>query len=1071
MVAEKYGLNSKVTGFPNRFYYAYGVCMSPWEWEMHALISSIRTRMLRAAGAGVQRIAAIRGRDPILWLIICGCLLVTAIIVGTIAMVGEFRERALSNSERELENTVQLLSRHFEQQFEDCDVIAANLISQMQLSAIPSAEEFKIQMSTPDGHEMLRSKASVSSYIGSVNIFDADGQLINSADTWPLPSVNISDRNYFKTFKSDPQAMPILTEPVLSAVSGRWTTVVAHRLSGPNGVFLGIISRRIDAATYENFFSTVALGSGAAIAMFHADGTLLARFPHVDEMIGRKFATAPVLQSVLAKGSPQTLRVQSPIDQTDRIGSGAMLGRFPMVVIVTKSVPAALADWRAQTRFLVAVAVLCVSVIALIFFLIIRQIARQNHESQQRLEIEKQRLDTALNNMTQGLVLYDASARVVTTNQRYLDLHYLSADLVKPGLPFRGLIQLRKDTGTFDGDVDEFCSSVMHEVKQGRVHHRLLECDDGRAFMIVNKPLPKGGWVATIEDITERRNIEQERDRNYAFLREIIDHIPSQITVKDARTRQYVLANEVAETLFGLSRSEIIGKTPRDVFAGPMADRVYEDDDRSLQSGDNLFIDEERWESRTLGSRVITSTRIVIRDQAAEPRYIINVVEDVTERRRADEQIAHLAHYDALTDLPNRILFRERIERELKRAAEGAAFALLYIDVDEFKAINDSLGHHVGDELLKTIASRIRACTREDDLVARLGGDEFAVIKTAIRNAAEVEQFVSVLYEAIRRPCLCLGHQLSTNASIGIALAPVDGIELDQLTKNADLAMYAAKSGGRRTYRFFEPAMGESAKARLTMEQDLRQALASGGFEIHYQPLVELGGGEVTGCEALLRWRHPERGMISPAEFIPIAEDAGLIDEIGDWVLRTACAEAATWPDHIRIAVNVSPIQLKCQTLAIRIARALATSGLRPDRLELEITEAVLIRDDEAALAILHQLRSIGVRIALDDFGTGYSSLSYLKRFPFDKIKIDRCFVSDLNDTDGSSSIVRAVVNIAAALNMTTVAEGVETGDQRELLSRLGCTEMQGYLFSAPKPAAEVRPLFAAASAKAAAVA
>ena len=264
--------------------------------------------------------------------------------------------------------------------------------------------------------------------------------------------------------------------------------------------------------------------------------------------------------------------------------------------------------------------------------------------------------------------------------------------------------------------------------------------------------------------------------------------------------------------------------------------------------------------------------------------------------------------------------------------------------------------------------------------------------------------------------------------------------------------------------------MGASAKARLTMEQDLRQALASGGFEIYYQPLVNFGSDEVCGCEALLRWRHPERGMISPAEFIPVAEDAGLIDELGDWVLRTACTEAATWPDHIRIAVNVSPIQLKCQTLAIRIAGALATSGLKPDRLELEITEAVLIRDDEAALTILHQLRGIGVRIALDDFGTGYSSLSYLKRFPFDKIKIDRCFVSDV-DAAGGSSIVQAVVNIAAALDTTTVAEGVETEAQRTLLRELGCTEMQGYLFSAAKPAAEVKKFFAATSAQAAAVA
>ena len=356
---------------------------------------------------------------------------------------------------------------------------------------------------------------------------------------------------------------------------------------------------------------------------------------------------------------------------------------------------------------------------------------------------------------------------------------------------------------------------------------------------------------------------------------------------------------------------------------------------------------------------------------------------------------------------------------------------------------------------------RIKSCIKSNDLIARLGGDEFAVIQTAIAGEADVEEFVKRLYHAIRQPYHCLGHLLSSDASIGIALAPQDGTDLDQLIKNADLAMYAAKAGGRRVHRFFEPSMDACAKARLSMEQDLRHALMHGGFELHYQPLVGLRHGEVTGCEALLRWRHPERGMISPAEFVPVAEDTGLINELGDWVLQTACAEASRWPDQVRIAVNVSPVQLKSPTLALRIAGALAASGLDPRRLEIEITEAVLIRDDEAALAILHQLRKIGVRIALYDFGTGYSSLSYLKRFPFDKIKIDRSFVADIMEVTGSSSIVQAVVSIATSLNMTTTAEGVEREGQRELLRALGCTEMQGYLFSAARPGAEVRQFFA----------
>jgi len=1037
---------------------------------MRGVISNVWTRTTGSFATRLAQFVRVR-RGPVLWLTLCGTLLVIAIFAGTIMMVDEFRDRAIQNGARELQNTVMLLTRHFDQQFEDSETVAAELIAQLQISGASTPEAFRQQMSTPDAHLMLRSKVSALSYIGDVAIFDANGRLLNWSRPDPITDIRITERAYFKEFKSNPKAPPIAIEAAQSYIDGSWTTIIAHRLNAPDGTLLGVMSRRIDPVNYELFFASLALGQGSAIAMFHTDGTMLARFPHVDALIGKKLPQALLLHKILTLGGEQTLRVESPIDGQDRLGAGAALSHFPIVVIATATTASALADWHEQTRFLIVAAALAALVIACILLLIIRQITAQNREAQQKLEAERLRLDTALNNMTQGLLMYDASARIVTFNQRYIDMYKLSRDVVKPGLHYYDLIQHRKDSGSFDGDVRAFCDPIMRDVAQGKINVHVMEIGDGRAFEIVNKPLAQGGWVATIEDITERRKLEQERDRNYTFLRQIIDHIPSQITVKDARTRQYLLVNSVAEYQFDKAREDIVGKSAFDIFAKAAAESVTADDDRALASGDGCFRDEHPVDTKIMGRRYITCRRINIRDQTGEPRYLINVVDDVTERREANEKIAHLAHYDALTDLPNRVLFREQIERELGRARQGQQFALLYIDIDEFKGINDSLGHHVGDELLKTVARRIRACIKPDDLIARLGGDEFAVIQTAVTSTADVMDFVTRLHETIRRPYQCLGHQLSTDASIGVALAPQDGTELDQLIKNADLAMYAAKAGGRRTHRFFEPSMDASAKARLSMEQDLRQAMADGGFELHYQPLVELRSGEVSACEALLRFRHPERGMVSPAEFIPVAEDTGLITDLGDWVLRTACQEAASWPDHIRLAVNVSPVQLKCQTLALRIAGALAASGLKPSRLELEITEAVLIRDDEAALAILHQLRAIGVRIALDDFGTGFSSLSYLKRFPFDKIKIDRCFVSDISEEDGSSSIVQAVVNIAAALNMTTVAEGVETTAQRELLRKLGCTEMQGYLFSAPKPAAEVKHLFGTAAREATAVA
>jgi len=1024
---------------------------------MRQVFTGMAAATVRAAKGGWD--AAIR-RGPVLWLTLSGALLVAGIFAVTAVAIGEFRERTLTNRERELENTVQLIARHFDQQFEDSDVVAADLIGQMRLPEITSPQMFRERMSGPEANRMLRGKISAVSYLGDIAIYDSDGELIAWSRAQPLPKINVSSRAYFQSFKTNAMSEPVLLESVRSFLIGKWTTVIARRLSLPDGTFVGVMVRRIDPDSYQRYFASVALAEGAAITLFDREGVMLARYPHVESMIGTNYKNAPLMQKVLTRGGQHTLRVKSQIDGTDKLGSAISLTHFPLVIVATNTTSAALADWRQQTGFMVTTATLSATVIALILFLIIRQIKRQNSDARQRLEAERLRLDTAINNMSQGLILYDADGYIVTCNRRYADMFGLSHDVIKPGCHIHEAMYHRKERNAFSGDVEEFCADVMRGVAEGKIATKLHQLPNGRAFQVINTPLVQGGWVATIEEITERRNLEQERDRNYTFLREIIDHIPSQITVKDAHTRRYLLVNRIAEDIFGEAGKTIVGKMAADILPGPDADTVTRDDDAVLQSPDRLLQKEQSWKTPTDGQRHTISKRIGICDKAGEPRYIINVIEDVTEQRNAAEKIAHMAHYDALTDLPNRALFREQIERELDKAAGGEQFALLYIDVDEFKGINDSLGHHVGDELLKAIAGRIRACLKPGDLIARLGGDEFAVIQTGIESSSDVLAFVTRIHEAIRQPYHCLGHQLSTDASIGIALAPQDGADLDQLIKNADLAMYGAKAEGRRTYRFFVPEMDASARARLSLEQDLRQALVNGGFEIHYQPLVNLRSGEVSGCEALLRWRHPQRGMVSPAEFIPIAEDTGLINELGDWVLRTACNEAATWPAHVRLAVNVSPVQLKCDTLALRIAGALAASGLEPHRLELEITEAVLIRDDEAALSILHQLRSIGVRIALDDFGTGYSSLSYLKRFPFDKIKIDRCFVADIAETSGAPVIVQAVVNIASASNMTTVAEGVETEAQREMLRTLGCTEMQGYLFSKPRPAAEVRGLF-----------
>ncbi|WP_298240514.1 EAL domain-containing protein [uncultured Bradyrhizobium sp.] len=860
---------------------------------------------------------------PLTWLIVGGFVLMAATAVGTALTVDRFRQNAIESGRDSLESSVRLLARHFDREFEDFAVLQKSIITELESRGIESADVFRSEMGTLAMHEVLRAKASGWSDVAGANLFDSRGLLINSSRRWPVADISVADRSYFNRLKNDPAA-----QEEVEVVPGRFgngpAIVFARRVSGPHGEFLGIVSRAIAPEQLESFFASTGLGEDSSIAMHHQNGQLLARIPHVDAMIGQNFRNGTPEQMAVFERTFVSTRLASPIDGKDRIVASRLLAGEPLVVVATKSLDAALATWRTQTKFFVTVAVLSIGLLVLTLFLIFRQVTN-------RLSLEKQRLDTAMDTMTQGLLMFDQDERLIVCNRRYIEMYGLSAELVKPGVHFRDVIQHRHDTGSFHGDVESYCDDILSNI--GRFQNTIVETADGRLIEIKNQPGAAGGWLATHDDVTARI--------------------------------------------------------------------------------------------------------------------------------RADERIAHMAHYDALTDLPNRVLMRGHLERRVAELGEGKPFAILYIDVDEFKGVNDSLGHEVGDELLRQVANRLRACVSGNDLVARLGGDEFAIVKAGCRDPAELAALAENILKALRTPVDCRGQDVPTDASIGIAIAPDHGDNPDDLLKRADLAMYAAKSEGRRTYRIFTGEYDAKARLRRQLELDLRQALARGEFEVHYQPLVDLAANVVTGCEALLRWRHPERGMISPADFIPVAEDTGLIGEIGEWVLRQACSEAASWPGQIHIAVNVSPVQFRSRTLALKVAAALAESGLAPGRLELEITETVLIRDDEEALTILQQLRELGVRIALDDFGTGYSSLSYLHRFPFDKIKIDRSFISDIGEPEDSSPIVQAVVHMAAARRMATTAEGVETEAQREVLRQLGCSQMQGWLFSPAVPAPKLKQLLA----------
>jgi diguanylate cyclase (GGDEF)-like protein/PAS domain S-box-containing protein len=434
----------------------------------------------------------------------------------------------------------------------------------------------------------------------------------------------------------------------------------------------------------------------------------------------------------------------------------------------------------------------------------------------------------------------------------------------------------------------------------------------------------------------------------------------------------------------------------------------------------------------------------------------LTTYEDITERRQAEARITHMARHDGLTNLPNRVLFHEKLEDALAFARRGSQLALLCLDLDQFKAVNDTLGHPVGDGLLRAVAQRLRDNLRETDTVARLGSDEFAVVQTAIASPLDATGLASELIELMRKPFEIDGHQIIIGVSIGIAFAPQDGLDADHLLKCADLALYRAKVDGRGVWRVFQAEMDAAMQARRVLELDLRQALDAGQLELFYQPLIDVRTRRAAGCEALLRWRHPEKGLIPPDRFIPLAEETGLIIPIGEWVLRQACATAAGWPDEMKVAVNLSAVQFKSRDLVEAVVDALRISGLPANRLELEITETVMLRDTDATLATLHQLRVLGIHIAMDDFGTGYSSLSYLRRFPFDRIKIDQSFIRELGKQDDCIAIVRAVTTLGRDLGIAITAEGVETRQQRDTLEQMGCTELQGYLFSRAVPAADL---------------
>jgi diguanylate cyclase (GGDEF)-like protein len=882
-----------------------------------------QAKLSRIRLGAISGLAAWRNR-PIRYLILCGMLLIAAIVIGTAIMIGNLRNRALFDSERELKNTASILAEQIDRSLHAIDRVQSSIIEKIQSLGIASSEDYARRMSGQDVHLMLKDSTSGLAQAYAISLINADGRLINFSRFWPAPDISVVDRIYFRAIKSDPRVTSYISEPSHNSTDGAWTVFLARKVTAANGEFLGLVLGAVELSYFDKLFSSVSLGEGSSITLYRNDGMMLARFPRVESVLGTYFKTP---REALGDGDSGTVRFIGLIGGKDRLLAAHRLTNFPLFISVGLDTSAALASWQKQTNILFGAGGLAALTVAIMIFLIGRQQAKAHYFSMQRLALEKHRLDAALNNMSQGLIMFDAAERIVLCNDLYIEMYGLSREIVKPGCSFLGLSRHRAEIGNFlNHDPDEYCAEVVTKLALGKASSLIFETKEGREVLVTNSPMTAGGWVATHNDITERR--------------------------------------------------------------------------------------------------------------------------------KAEAKIAYMVYHDALTDLPNRLQLYEQMRQMLARSKRGAHLAIFCLDLDRFKEVNDTHGHPVGDLLLKAVADRLRQCIRDIDVVVRLGGDEFAIVQAGASQPTDATSLASRLIEVIGAPYELGTHQVTVELSIGIALAPGDGLDPDRLLKNADMALYRAKSDGHGLYRFFEPEMDARMQARRRLEIDLRRALALEEFEVYYQPLITLKTERISGFEALLRWHHPERGMVQPMEFIPVAEEIGLIGQIGAWVLKRACLEAATWPHDIHIAVNLSPAQFRHRAVVLDVIAALGASGLPARRLEVEITEAVLLRDTESNIGVLEELRNLGVRISMDDFGTGYSSLAYLQKFPFDKIKIDRSFVNEL-DRPESIAIIRAVTGLGSSLGMKTIAEGVETEQQLQTLKVEGCTEVQGYLFSRPVPAAQ----------------
>jgi diguanylate cyclase (GGDEF)-like protein len=791
----------------------------------------------------------------------------------------------------------------------------------------------------PSSKDRLTEDAKRLSGVGALLLVDANGRIANSVHSDLAPGADVSSENYYRHFVGGLDAGPFVGAPFQEIGSGAWAVFLARPILDPRRDFAGVVVVQILLGDLETFYK-LALPARRTVTVMKADGMVLLRFPRSSDSTGAQADLAAHLPGATgcSKYYGADILGAAPV-----VASICPVAEMPLYIQTSLTEAEVLAGWRSQRIWFVIGGALASIGVVLLLRLIARQV-RSLEVSELSLAAKNdqlgaahERLDVALSNIPQGLCFFDGDHRLVVANARYREIYGLSPEKTELGASLAQIVAASFEAVGIKGYTGkEHCKTIQAIARAGQPQRYVIEMTDGRTIAVNQQPRPDGGWVATHEDISERR--------------------------------------------------------------------------------------------------------------------------------RAEERIEFLALHDSLTGLVNRSALLDEIRKALVAIARGGQIAILFLDLDRFKAVNDTLGHAVGDEVLRQVATRLTGTVRQGDVVARFGGDEFVILQTGLKTPQDAAHLARRLIASVGAPYEVADQEVVIGVSVGVELSSKSLNVAEALIKNADMALYIAKADGRGAFRFFEPDMDARTRTRHGLELDLRHAIANAQFELFYQPIIDAASGQARAFEALLRWRHPTRGLVAPGDFIPVAEESGLIVPIGEWVLGEACRRAATWPGHIRVAVNLSAVQFRAVSLVPTIQDALARSGLPASRLELEITESVLLQDNDRNLTILHQIRNLGIRIAMDDFGVGYSSMSYLRRFPFDRIKIDRMFVADLENSGEAVYFVRAIVGLCKNLGILTTAEGVETEEQRSLLVEEGCDEIQGYLLGRPAPASEASALARAAN-------